>query len=194
MKRGDNLLFEGLEWSLGPGDALVLNGPNGSGKSSLLRVIAGLLRPTAGHMKWGDAEVHKAEGYRAAMHYIGHISAVKPVLTVSENVRFWSDINGGAEIETALDSFGLKEIENSPGRLLSSGQKRRVALANLVAVPRKVWLLDEASTGLDGQSVQALLSAINSHRDNGGLLVAATHGELDLGDVKKISLGGDVLQ
>ena len=189
MKRGDNLLFEGLEWSLGPGDALELNGPNGSGKSSLLRVIAGLLRPTAGHMKWGDTEVHKAEGYRAAMHYLGHINAVKPVLTVSENVQFWSDINGGVEIETALNSFGLKDIQDSPGRLLSSGQKRRVALANLVAVPRKVWLLDEASTGLDGQSVKALLSAINLHRDKGGLLVAATHGELDLGDVKKITLG-----
>ena len=193
MKRGDKLLFEGLEWFLGPGDALVLNGPNGSGKSSLLRVIAGLLRPTAGIVKWGDAEVHKAEGYRDAMHYLGHFSAVKPVLTVSENVRFWSDINGGAEIETALDSFGLKDIQDSPGRLLSSGQKRRVALANLVAVPRKLWLLDEASTGLDGQSVQALLSAINLHRDKGGLLVAATHGELDLGDAKEITLGGGTL-
>jgi heme exporter protein A len=168
----------------------VLSGPNGSGKSSLLRVIAGLLRPTAGYVKWGDVEVHKAEGYKAAMHYIGHFSAVKSVLTVYENVRFWSDINGGAEIETALDSFGLKDIEDSPGRVLSAGQKRRVALANLVAVPRKVWLLDEVSAGLDGQSVQALRSAINLHRDKGGLIVAATHGELDLSDVKKISLGG----
>jgi len=190
LKRGDNLLFEGLGWFLGPGDALVLNGPNGSGKSSLLRVIAGLLRPTAGQVKWGDVEVHKADGYRGAVHYIGHFSAVKPVLTVSENVRFWSDVNGGAEIEPALDSFGLKDIADSPGRLLSSGQKRRVALASLVAVPRKVWLLDEASTGLDGQSVKALLSAINLHRDKGGLLVAATHGELNLADAKKITLGG----
>jgi len=187
--RGGNQLFECLNWSLGPGEALLLRGPNGSGKSSLLRVIAGFLRPTVGGVTWENQEVHKSFGYRLVMHYIGHLNPVKPVLTVSENVKFWSDLNGGQEVGTAMDSFGLWEIADIPGRLLSSGQRRRVALANLIAVPRKVWLLDEALAGLDIKSAKALLSAVQEHRARGGLLVAATHGELDVVNATNIVLG-----
>lgn len=178
-----------MDWSLEAGGALVLNGPNGSGKSSLLRVIAGLLAPSQGYVECQGEKVHKAEDYRMGMHYVGHLNPLKPVFSVYENVKFWSEFRGGGGVAGALKVFGLEDLRDVPSRLLSSGQKRRVILANLLTVSRKIWLLDEPSIGLDRESVAALVDAIELHRAKGGVVVAATHGELQLQEAAKILLG-----
>ena len=178
-----------MDWSIEAGGALILNGPNGSGKSSLLRVIAGLLAPSQGYVECQGEKAHKAEGYRMAVHYVGHLNPLKPVFSVFENVKFWSEVHGGGEIASALEAFGLGSLEDVPGRLLSSGQKRRVVLAHLLTVSRRIWLLDEPSVGLDEGSVAALVVAMESHRKKGGVIVAATHGELELRKAMTISLG-----
>ena len=183
------MLFEGMDWSIEAGGALILNGPNGSGKSSLLRVIAGLLTPSEGYVDYQGKNVHKADDYRRAMHYVGHLNPVKPVFSVSANIKFWAELHGGREITPALKIFGLGNLGDVPGRLLSSGQKRRVVLANLLTVSRPIWLLDEPSIGLDEEAVAALVAAIESHRAKGGVIVAATHGELKLKEASTISLG-----
>tara|TARA_Y100000588_G_scaffold213015_1_gene227041 strand:- start:339 stop:887 length:549 start_codon:yes stop_codon:yes gene_type:complete len=178
-----------MDWSLEAGGALVLNGPNGSGKSSLLRVIAGLLAPSQGYVECQGEKVHKAEDYRMVMHYVGHLNPLKPVFSVYENVKFWSEFRGGEGVAGALKVFGLEDLRDVPSRLLSSGQKRRVILANLLTVSRKIWLLDEPSIGLDRESVAALVDAIELHRAKGGVVVAATHGELQLQEAATILLG-----
>ena len=178
-----------MDWSIEAGGALILNGPNGSGKSSLLRVIAGLLPPSEGYVECQGEKVYKAEHYRMAMHYVGHLNPLKPVFSVFENIKFWAELHGGGEITPALKVFGLGNLGDVPGRLLSSGQKRRVVLANLLTVSRPIWLLDEPSIGLDEEAVAALVAAIESHRAKGGVIIAATHGELKLREAAIISLG-----
>ncbi len=178
-----------MDWSIEAGGALILNGPNGSGKSSLLRVIAGLLSPSEGYVECQGEKVYRAEGYRMDMHYVGHLNPLKPVFSVFENIKFWAELHGGGEITPALRAFGLENLGDVPGRLLSSGQKRRVVLANLLTVWRPIWLLDEPSIGLDEESVVALVDAIEAHRATGGVVVAATHGELKLQEAATISLG-----
>jgi heme exporter protein A len=189
-RRGGRDVFAGLDFELSPGGALLLTGPNGSGKSSLLRLMAGLLRPAAGTLLWGGQPIAEApEAHAARLHYLGHLDAVKPVLTVAENLRFWAALRGGSgRIEAALDAFALTELAAVPGRLLSAGQRRRLALAGLVAVQAELWLLDEPSVGLDHASVGRLAAAIGQHRADGGRLVVATHTALDLSDPQRLSL------
>ena len=186
--RGERLLFEGLSFSIDPGGALLLRGPNGSGKTSLLRLTAGLIRPTSGFMLWRGISTRDNEFFRQELHYVGHRDAIKPLLTVAENVYFWSKLRGGTGTLAALDHFGLKEIAELPARFLSAGQRRRVGLARLLSSPGSLWLLDEPLVGLDEESVAALLVAIRKHRASGGIVVAATHGELALENVQNLSL------
>lgn len=189
-RRGGRDVFAGLDFALAPGGALLLTGPNGSGKSSLLRLMAGLLRPAGGKLLWDSRPVaEQAETHAARLHYLGHLDAVKPVLSVAENLRFWAALRGGtARLEAALDAFALTELAAVPGRLLSAGQRRRLALARLVAAPAELWLLDEPSVGLDHASVGRLSAAIAAHRASGGRVVVATHTALDLGDPQRLSL------
>jgi heme exporter protein A len=189
-RRGGRDVFAGLSFALPPGGALLLTGPNGSGKSSLLRLMAGLLRPADGALLWEDRPIAEApEAHAARLHYLGHLDAVKPVLSVAENLRFWAALRGGgAAIDRALDSFALCDLAAVPGRLLSAGQRRRLALARLVAAPAELWLLDEPSVGLDHASVGRLAAAIAEHRAGGGRVVVATHTALDLGDPQRLSL------
>jgi heme exporter protein A len=189
-RRGGRDVFAELSFALPAGGALLLTGPNGSGKSSLLRLMAGLLKPAAGALLWGGVPIaEEPETHAARLHYLGHLDAVKPVLTVTENLRFWADLRGGAvALEAALESFALTELAAVPGRLLSAGQRRRVALARLVAVPADLWLLDEPSVGLDHASVGRLAAAIASHRAGGGRVVVATHTALDLAEPMRLSL------
>ena len=189
-RRGGRDVFAGLSFALPPGGALLLTGPNGSGKSSLLRLMAGLLRPADGELLWEDRPIAEApEAHAARLHYLGHLDAVKPVLSVAENLRFWAALRGGgAAIDRALDSFALGDLAAVPGRLLSAGQRRRLALARLVAAPAELWLLDEPSVGLDHASVGRLAAAIAEHRASGGRVVVATHTALDLGDPQRLSL------
>ncbi len=189
--RGERRVFEGLSFALAEGGALVLSGPNGSGKSSLLRLMAGLLRPADGALLWADAPIRDdPEAHRTRLHYLGHLDAVKPVLSASENVAFWAALHGGgaAEIERALDGFDLAALADVPGRMLSAGQKRRVALARLLAAPAGLWLLDEPTVGLDRASVERLTRAIAAHRARGGRLAVATHTELDAPGAEVLAL------
>jgi heme exporter protein A len=189
--RGDRPVFAGLDFALAPGEALVLSGPNGSGKSSLLRMLAGLLAPVAGVLRWNGADVaENPEAHAARLHYLGHHNAVKPTLTVAENLHTWAALRGRgrAAVPAALATFGLEDLAGVPGRLLSSGQTRRLALARLVAAPAPLWLLDEPSVGLDRAALAGLAEVIAAHRAGGGCLVLATHQDLGLPDAKRLAV------
>lgn len=190
--RGERRVFEGLSFALAAGGLLVLTGPNGSGKSSLLRIMAGLLRPAAGVLLWDGAPVRDdPDAHAARLQYLGHLDAVKPVLSAAENLMFWAALHGGgaAEVTRALDGFDLGALAEVPGRMLSAGQKRRVALARLLAAPAEVWLLDEPTVGLDAASLARLTGAIAAHRARGGRVVVATHAAPEAPDVEVLELG-----
>jgi len=183
--RAERVVFKGLAFTLGDGGALRLTGPNGSGKSSLLRVLAGFLRPAAGRLTWDGADVTKErDAHAARLAYVGHLDAAKPVLTVAESVRFWATLYGAQKpvsaAAAALEAFDLARLADFPVRLLSSGQRRRLALTRLLAAPARLWLLDEPTTGLDTASVAQLESVIAEHRKSGGMVVLATHIDVDL--------------
>ncbi len=181
--RGDRLVFTGLDFSLAPGGALVLLGPNGSGKSSLLRVMAGLLKPIRGALRWDGADVaEEPDAHRAKVQYVGHLDAVKPVLTASENLAFWAALGGAADpagnARTALDRLGVPHIAAVPGRYLSAGQKRRLNLARLLAAPKPLWLLDEPTVALDRSAIALFEGLIAEHRAGGGMVVLSTHTDI----------------
>ncbi len=190
--RGERRVFAGLDFSIPPGGLLVLTGANGSGKSSLLRIMAGLLRPAGGTLTWDGAPVtDDPEAQAARLHYLGHLDAVKPVLTVAENLAFWAALHGGAPagVAAALAAFDLTALAEVPGGMLSAGQKRRVALARLLTAPAQIWLLDEPTVGLDTPSLARLGAAIAEHRATGGRIVAATHAALDAEGAETLDLG-----
>ena len=190
--RGDRKVFQGLNFAVPAGGVLVLSGPNGSGKSSLLRVMAGLLRPAAGRIFHSGAEIRDdPDAHRVDLHYVGHQDAIKPALSVAENVMFWAALHGmrnDEAVQAALSAFDLRDLADLPGRLLSSGQRRRANLARLAATPAGLWLLDEPSVGLDAASTQSLEDLIAAHRKTGGMTVVSTHTALQLGEVKTLTL------
>ena len=182
--RGDRVVFTDLSFSLAPGQALLLLGPNGSGKSSLLRLMAGLLHPARGDVLWDDESIFSdREGHGARARYIGHQDAIKPVLTVRENIAFWvrqwqperSAAQADAQVEAAVARFEMARLLDVPGKMLSAGQKRRTNLSRLFAAPAPLWLLDEPTTALDRASVAVLEQAIAAHRAAGGMVVLSTH-------------------
>ena len=190
--RGDRLVFRGVGFTLAGGGALLLQGPNGSGKSSLMRLMAGLGTPAEGKIAWDGQPVDDdPDAHRARLHYVGHLDAVKPTLTVAENVTFHAAVRGAhTAIDDALDAFGLTVLADQPGRFLSQGQRRHTALARLLASPAELWLLDEPTLGLDVASVARLASAIARHRAGGGRVVLATHIPIDLPGAAVLELGG----
>lgn len=180
--RGERLVFSGVSFSLASGAALVLTGPNGSGKSSLLRLLAGLLTPAEGRVIWeGMPIADDPDSHRARLVFVGHHDPVKPGLTVAENLAFWMATREGAgEAGPALAAFGLDRLADQPGRYLSAGQRRRLNLARLAAVPAPLWLLDEPTVGLDGAAQAMLTGLMNRHLTGGGLIVASAHGPIGL--------------
>lgn len=193
--RGDRLVFTELDFSLSSGDALVLLGPNGSGKSSLLRVMAGLLRPTVGQVLWGEVPAGEdAEAHAARTHYVGHHDAIKPVLSVAENLRFWARLHephaatAARAVDGALERFGLSHLRDVPGKMLSAGQKRRTNLARLLAAPSPLWLLDEPTTALDKASIKVLEAVMAEHRVRGGMVVLSTHQDVALPGSRELHL------
>ena len=192
--RGGRLVFSGLSFRVAPGSALVLRGRNGIGKSSLLRMIAGLVPVLQGRLGFEPASGHGEAGAPAqaetdlvqSCHYLGHLDAFKPVLTVGENLAFWRDYlddgrHTGIDVGAALEAVGLDALEPVPAGHLSAGQRRRLALARLLAAPRPVWLLDEPTSALDAEGQARLFEIVAAHLAAGGLAVAATHTDLPFG-------------
>lgn len=182
--RGERPLFRGLSFELAAGEAITVLGPNGAGKTSLLRIIAGLLAPAEGGIALEGSESGVAE----ACHFLGHLDAVKGALTVAENLDFMRVLLGGGNLPQtdALKRVGLEPLSDLPAHILSAGQKRRLALARLIAAPRPVWLLDEPTASLDAAGKELLIEMMNAHRAGGGMIVAATHLELELDSVREI--------
>jgi heme exporter protein A len=176
--RGGQPLFGPLDLALSPGAALVIRGANGSGKSTLLRVLAGLLDPMAGVVR-----------ANAALRYLGHHDAVKPALTVGENLIFWRRFHGSGRSAAALAAVGLERLAATPARYLSAGQRRRLALARVLDPAAAIWILDEPTNGLDSASIGMLETALARHRGTGGAVVVATHAALALPDAQAVELG-----
>jgi heme exporter protein A len=190
-RRGERMIFSGLSYAVPPGGAVLLTGANGSGKSSLLRLLATLLTPAAGRVTWGGAPIaDDPQRYRASLHYVGHLDAIKPALGVGETLAFWAEIRGVIEpqIDRALTAFGLEPLADWPCRWLSAGQRRRLALARLIAAPAPLWLLDEPTAALDSDSEQRLVTVIETHRATGGRVVIATHQPMPLSDAQNLLL------
>jgi heme exporter protein A len=187
--RGGREIFSGLDFEASSGEALAVTGPNGAGKTSLLRLIAGLLTMAGGSvdLEGGEAELTLPE----QAHYLGHRDALKPALSVLENLAFWRDFLGGAAFDAAesLAAVGLDHAGHLPAAYLSAGQRRRLSIARLLAVRRPIWLLDEPTNALDTAG-QALFAALmRDHLARGGLIVAATHAPLGL-VARELRIGG----
>jgi heme exporter protein A len=187
--RGGRSVFAGLSFTLASGEALAVTGRNGAGKSSLLRIVAGLLRLAEGRLTLdgGDPELTLAE----QAHYLGHQDALKPALSVAENLRFWATFLGAkaAEINSTLAAVGLEALADLPAAYLSAGQRRRLSIARLLAVKRPIWLLDEPMSTLDASARERLAGFMRAHLADSGLILAATHGALGIAGAQELRVG-----
>jgi heme exporter protein A len=186
--RGGRQVFAGLSFAVDAGQALVVLGPNGVGKSSLLRLVAGLVARSGGTLSLDGGDGELTIGEQA--HYLGHQDALKPSLTVDENLTFWSRYLGSREdTQAALAAVGLDGIAQLPAAYLSAGQRRRLSIARLIAVKRPLWLLDEPTSALDTSAQAHLAGFMEQHLADGGLIVAAAHGPIGLAAAKELRLG-----
>jgi heme exporter protein A len=186
--RGGRTVFSGLDLEVAGGTLLALRGANGTGKSSLLRLIAGLIRPASGELALDAGDPERSIGEQA--HYVGHLDALKPALSVRENLEFWRAFQGVGVIPVtdALERAGIGPLADFPAVILSAGQRRRLALARLLTTHRPIWLLDEPTTALDAQGRTLLVGLIEDHLGAGGLALVATHVELP-GETASLELG-----
>jgi len=186
--RGGRDVFAGLNFAVSSGEALAVTGRNGAGKSSLLRCIGGLVRLAEGRLslEGGDSVLSIAE----QAHYLGHQDALKPSLSVAENLRFWAGFLGAArlDIDAPLEAVELDALADLPAAYLSAGQRRRLSIARLIAVKRPIWLLDEPTSTLDAAAQGRLAQLMRAHLAGGGLIVAAIHGALGLEGIKELRL------
>ena len=170
-RRGERMIFARLDFSLEPGGLLLLRGANGSGKTTLLRLMAGLLRPADGALSWDREPIAKyPDLHRRRLAFLGHLDALKGPLTAAENLAFWC---GADAVAPALGAFGIERLANFPARMLSAGQRRRVALARILASQAPLWLLDEPTNGLDAEAEAMFADVLARHRARGGMASAA---------------------
>ena len=192
IERGGRRLFSGLSFAADEGEALIVTGPNGAGKSSLIRALCGFLPLEAGGFALEGGDPERTLGEQA--HYLGHADALKGALTAGENLAFWAGFMGGddsiAAQRAGLDKLGLAHAHDFPARALSAGQKRRVALARLLIVERRLWLLDEPMTALDAAAQAAFSALMRAFLSRGGIIVAASHAPLGLERAQALRLGG----
>ena len=190
-RRGYRTLFEALDLALGAGEIIQLFGPNGSGKSTLLRILAGYGAPDSGVVRWEGlpSEVDPA----TLIHYSGHRDALRDALSARENLLFAAGLLGGsaAAIEPALDRLGAGRLIDLPVRVLSAGQRRRIALARLLIAPRPLWLLDEPLAALDTAGQALVAALIGEHAAAGGAVLVATHHAIDVAS-RRLDLGDAV--
>jgi len=192
--RGDRPLFRDLSFALARGELLHVRGENGSGKTTLLRALCGLSQPAAGEIRWhGQSIREQPENFREQLCYIGHGNAIHGDLTPIENLQFEACLGAEDRVDAkpALESQGLGRVAGLPAKLLSQGQKRRVALARLAVLERALWVLDEPFTALDVRAVDRLLAALARHLNRGGLCLLTSHQEVTVTDwpVRTLTLG-----
>jgi heme exporter protein A len=184
VRRGERRLFDDLSLTLAAGEALTLGGANGAGKTTLLRAIAGLIAPSAGTIGFAGVAgpLDPDDARRADLHLVGHLDALKTTRTAGDELAFQAAWCGGdaASAAAAAETLGLTRLLGLAVRQLSAGQRRRLALARLLAAPRKLWLLDEPLAPLDAAHRALLGELMARHLDGGGLIVAATHDPLPL--------------
>lgn len=189
-RRGGRDVFAGVSFSVASGESLTIRGRNGAGKSSLLRMMAGLVRVAGGQLslEGGDPELTLGE----QAHYLGHLDALKLSLSVEENLRFWSAFLGAAaaDLDEPLRAVGLDSLSNLPAAYLSAGQRRRLSIARLLTVKRPLWLLDEPTSTLDAAAQVRLGEIMQAHLAGGGIILAATHGPLQLDGARELNLDG----
>ena len=181
-RRGGRAVFRDLQLMLRAGQTLALRGPNGAGKSTLLRQLAGLLPVAAGDARLDGVSLARDRGaFQEKVLYAGHLDAVKPALTVADNLALWAALHGpgASRIAPVLDRFGLGHMTDRPAGECSAGQKRRLGLARLMPVPRPLWLLDEPTVSLDAEGARLVASMVEAHASAGGMAIVATH--IDLG-------------
>ena len=186
--RGGREVFRALAFTVEAGEALVVTGPNGAGKSSLLRMVAGLVRPQQGQLELEGGDVELTIGEH--IHYLGHQDALKPSLSVRENLGFWAALLGGdgEKSDLALAAVGLAGLAQLPAIYLSAGQRRRLAVARLIAVERPIWLLDEPTSTLDAAAQAMLADLMRGHLAARGLILVASHGPIGLDRAKELRL------
>ena len=187
-RRGGRDVFTGLNFSVASGEALMVSGRNGAGKSSLLRMLAGLVRVAHGSLDLEGGDPDLTIGEQA--HYLGHQDALKPSLSVAENLEFWAGFLGPATSSRSgpLAAVGLDALSDLPAGYLSAGQRRRLSLARLLAVKRPIWLLDEPASTLDAAGQRRLRDFMRAQLAAGGIIVAATHASLGIDGAQELLL------
>ncbi len=191
-RRGGRRVFSDLTLHVQAGEALLITGPNGAGKSSLLRMLAGLVRPAAGVIRWGETDIADDPiGHRARIAYLGHLDAIKPRATVRDHLDLAAILAAGdrSRVAAVAAQVGLGGLLERPGRLLSAGQRRRVALGRLLLSGAALWLLDEPTNALDTAGQALLADLLRRHQAAGGRIVTATHQPIDLA-ARTLSLPG----